>query len=129
MFESDLYAYWAAHPTLSSIPLEPGRLSENPVFPTATYSRISGPYSDNNHTTPGEVVDARIQFSVYDDDWLACWQAANKVKAVFKRFHGTMGTTEVQSTRIDSDNDAEDSETKMPRRLIDIFFRYREVLS
>jgi hypothetical protein len=127
VFEADLYAYFTSHPDLTGIGLAPGRLPEDPTFPFATYTRISGPYVDEAHDHAGGLVEARIQFEVWDDDWLNCWTAAGKVRKVFKRFRGTMGTTEVQSSRIDSDNDAEDPETHLPRRILDVFIKYREV--
>jgi len=72
------------------------------------------------------MVEARIQFGIYDDSWADAWSAAGRVRSVFKSFRGTMGSTEVQRTRKDNDFDLRDPDSGLPRRLIDVFIRYRE---
>lgn len=99
MIDQDLVSFVAVLGTAAASRVHLGNAPQQSIKPFVVIRRTGG---NTPRTTSGTALFSRAQFSinVIADEYPGAYPTANAIRDALKSFRGTMGSTEVQSTRV-----------------------------
>ena len=112
MFE-DLYTYLS-----KSITVYPDELPLDVVYPAVTYQLI---YPENLYTMTGNanLTTYNIQYKIFATSRLDTITQGNILKTALDGYQGTMGTTNIQSVFINTEDDDVDKQNNVYTKIIE----------
>lgn len=106
----------------------PRRMPRTPIFPLVLYTRIAT-RRGVTHSGADGLAEPRIQFDVYAQDPDSADSVAEQLRMALHGFRGSMGDLEVGSVFVVNDQDADDAETGLFRRILDAQITYAEAVA
>lgn len=130
LVEEAVHAHLAADLDVAAVVadrIHPMRMPQPPTLPAIVYQKIAGP-RDYTHDGPSGLVDARVQFSCWDETYAGAKTLADKVRRAVSGFSGLMGGgVNVDSAFIENEIDDEDDEdSALYRTILDSVISHHE---
>src|SRR4051812_32535650 len=101
-FLEDFYVYLAAANTSAGGRFYPQTLPQTPIFPAATYLKVSGP-RDYTHSGLSALQRPRFQIDCWDTDYNAAHALASEVLVAISIYKTAQTGVSVEATFIDDD--------------------------
>ena len=130
-FESDLTTYLKANGGVAALVaarIYPLRLPQVPTFPAIVYQNISTVVLDHNHGGAGRLLRARLSFSCWAGSHAGADALADALRTALDGYSGTMTSTVVEYSLMQSERADWDAETEDYRRIQDYYILFVEAV-
>lgn len=126
-----LYTHLQSRPPLTALVADrvyPRKMPRSPAFPLVLYTRISTRRSVT-HSGPDGLAEPRMQFDVYAQNPDSADAVAEQLRLAIHGFRGSMGDLAVGSALVVNEQDADDPETGLYRRILDAQITHAEAIA
>jgi hypothetical protein len=106
----------------------PHRLPRDATLPALTYSRVDT-VRPRSHSGPSGLPTPRIQLDVWANDPDSADAIAEALRIRLDGYRGQMGDVPVGSVELVGDSDADDAETGLYRRILDVAITHEEAVA